>query len=72
MLYGSICVLYDTIIRLVDQLGLNHDANVKEWREEISTDLQVYTQYLVLILEVLGTLPYQIYFCQEGVHHLMK
>lgn len=43
----EVSVSYDTIIRLVDQLGLNHDANVKEWREEIS-------QYLVLIFEVLG------------------
>ena len=37
----EVSVSYDTIIRLVDQLGLNHGANVKEWRKEISTDLQV-------------------------------
>lgn len=47
----EVSVSCDTIIRLVDQLGLNHDANVKEWREEISTDLQIYTVFGFNILK---------------------
>ena len=32
---------YNTIIKLVDNLGVDHDAKVKEWMDEILSDIKV-------------------------------
>lgn len=53
----NICMSHQTVVRLIDQLGMDHDTDVKEWQSQLEQTLtRNLTQvYIYMKLKIFNT-----------------